>query len=531
MAISGLQTIDVGLQNESTGSDSLYTAFNKINQNFDTVANTANYSNFTGNTGIAVSNNASAGTVDIRNTGVISIIAGTNITVSGGGNGNVTISSAGGSGSGTVTSVGITPVSNSRITVSNTPVTTTGNISIDLANSGVTAGSYTLPEITVDSYGRVTNISNGSSLGSQLTNGNSNVVVGANSDITFGVNGNANILVLNDFGANLTGNLTAGNLSGTLLTGTLTTATQPNITSVGTLTYLIVTGNINSGNIITNNSTSGNIITGNITANGNVRTNVITTGSNTTAGVMTGNWTLSAGSKFSASYATNAGYADIAGYTNTSATATNATNATNANVARTVSNAAQPNITSVGTLGNLIVSGNLNAGNIIGNGSQLTGLGGPAFVATQTIYQNLLNSPSSISSLSLIYNNVSNNIGNGYNSSTGIFTSTKAGFYQVSGSIGINPYANTNAGGAGALVMYHNGNTYAAGPFIQAIQAINGNVSTTVVSQSSLSTVVYLNINDTVQLKLGYITNAASNVWTTETNLVPSSFQAVWIRS
>ena len=29
MAISGLQVIDIGLQNESTGSDSLYTAFNK----------------------------------------------------------------------------------------------------------------------------------------------------------------------------------------------------------------------------------------------------------------------------------------------------------------------------------------------------------------------------------------------------------------------------------------------------------------------------------------------------------------------
>lgn len=37
MAISGNVTINVGLPNESQNSDSLYTAFNKINQNFDTL--------------------------------------------------------------------------------------------------------------------------------------------------------------------------------------------------------------------------------------------------------------------------------------------------------------------------------------------------------------------------------------------------------------------------------------------------------------------------------------------------------------
>ena len=34
MAISGLQTINIGLPNESAGSDSLYTAFNKTKTNF-----------------------------------------------------------------------------------------------------------------------------------------------------------------------------------------------------------------------------------------------------------------------------------------------------------------------------------------------------------------------------------------------------------------------------------------------------------------------------------------------------------------
>ena len=45
MAITGKQSINVGLPNESVGSDSLYTAFTKTNVNFDTLF--ANASNFT----------------------------------------------------------------------------------------------------------------------------------------------------------------------------------------------------------------------------------------------------------------------------------------------------------------------------------------------------------------------------------------------------------------------------------------------------------------------------------------------------
>jgi hypothetical protein len=58
-------------------------------------------------------------------------------------------------------------------------------------------------------------------------------------------------------GINVTGTLTAGNVyansgtvRGSLLTGTLTTAAQPNITSVGTLTSLSVTGNVTANNFI-----------------------------------------------------------------------------------------------------------------------------------------------------------------------------------------------------------------------------------------------------------------------------------------
>ena len=167
MAISGLQVINIGLQNESTGSDSLYTAFSKSKTNFATVFACASpYNTFTGNTGITISNNSTTGTVDILNTGVTQLIAGTGISIDQT-TGNITISSTGGGGGGggTVTSVGVLPASNTRIVVSGSPIVSAGNIQLDLAVSGVTAGVYTTPTLTVDAYGRVTSAASGSVAG------------------------------------------------------------------------------------------------------------------------------------------------------------------------------------------------------------------------------------------------------------------------------------------------------------------------------------------------------------------------------
>lgn len=253
MAISGQQTINVGLPNESTGSDSLYTAFNKIQTNFTTLFSSASpYNTFTAGDGISTNANATTGTVSITNTGVTKIVAGTNIVINQA-NGEVTISSAGGGngGGGTVTSVGVTTASSSRITSVGGPIVSAGNITLDLATTGVIPGTYTYPTVAVDAYGRISNISSGVSVGTVTSVG---VTPGAGIQVTgspITTNGNINIIntgvtrlsagagiILSGANGNVTvsASLTGGTVTSVGLTSSSLTVTGSPITTTGTMT-------------------------------------------------------------------------------------------------------------------------------------------------------------------------------------------------------------------------------------------------------------------------------------------------------
>lgn len=323
--------------------------------------------------------------------------------------------------------------------------------------------------------------------GTALVNGTSNLYVDGSGNVRTSVAGTANVWVVRNTGANLTGTLsvsgnanignvdttvlsasgnitgsnlitsglvnatgngTFGNVSGgnlvsaNFISGTLTTASQPNITSVGILSSLTVTGNVITGNISGNGSalsalTFANITTFttaglttdelylqsitrlNVSANGSSAYNFDQYGSsnnNPTLYVSSGqtiafNLNVSGHpfliqSSNSANYSTGLSHVDTSGTVSTDSSAQGKisgtlywkipygitgnykyqcsvhggmngnivisdANTANLNVSTavtsgTVTTASQPNITSVGTLSSLSVSGNLTAGNLLG---------------------------------------------------------------------------------------------------------------------------------------------------------------------
>jgi hypothetical protein len=161
MSIKGQDNLNIGAQNQQSGSDSLYVAFNKIQNNFTTLFSQAStYNTFVGSNGISTTSNSTSGIVTIVNSGVLNLNPGTGITLSGS-NGNVTVSVSGNVTGALVAGVTNLGITSSSLTISNSPIVSAGNIGIDLPRQNAfAAGTYSAATVTVDQYGRVTNIAN-----------------------------------------------------------------------------------------------------------------------------------------------------------------------------------------------------------------------------------------------------------------------------------------------------------------------------------------------------------------------------------
>lgn len=169
MAISGQENINIGLENQVTGSDSLDVAWHKAQNNFTRLFNTSSpYNTFVGQDGVSAVSDVNTGKVTLTNTGVTGIYAGSGVTVSEA-TGDVIISVTMDGNGNIVAGVTNVAVSSDTLTVTGGPIVSSGIINIDLPmippSPTFAAGEYIAPTLTVDNYGRITAIADTVSTG------------------------------------------------------------------------------------------------------------------------------------------------------------------------------------------------------------------------------------------------------------------------------------------------------------------------------------------------------------------------------
>jgi hypothetical protein len=286
---------------------------------------TANYTTAVLTTA-AQPNITSVGTLSgVTATGVVDLTGASNVSLGAIGNVKVTGGSSGqylqtdGTGNLTWASISTGSLSNGT---SNIQVLSSGNITLSSAgnaNIAVITGTGVNVAGYLTSTGNITGAN--ANLGNAVT---ANYFIGSGANLTSIAGANVTGAVGLATYASTANAVAGGNVSGqvgnALVAGTVYTAAQPNITSVGTLTSLAVTGNVTAGNA-------------------NVTGQLIST-------IATGTSPLVV----------------------TSTTQVANLNAATAGTAATVTTNAQPNITSVGTLTSLIV-GNATANSTFGNGT------------------------------------------------------------------------------------------------------------------------------------------------------------------
>ena len=277
--------------------------------------------------------------------------------------GTLTSLTLGGAISG-VTTLTATTLAGTLSTAAQPNVTSLGTLT-SLTLSGAISGVTTLTATTlagtlstaaqpnVTSLGTLTSLTTSGTI--TLTAAASKIVPGATSLSHRNNADTADNLILTDAGAatfrNTVGGITT--LTATSLAGTLTTAAQPNVTSLGTLTSLTLSGAISGVTTLTATTLSGTLSTA---AQANV-TSLGTLTSLTTSGAIT--LTAAAGKIIpgatSISHRNTADTADNllitdAGAITVRSTIGGVTTLTATSLAGTLTTAAQPNVTSVGIL-------------------------------------------------------------------------------------------------------------------------------------------------------------------------------------
>lgn len=303
-------TANLASNNSAVGNLLTVGANANVTGNLNVTANANITANLSANNG-SIGNLLTVG-ANANVTGNLNVTANANVT------GNVTASrliSNIATGTAPLTVTSTTRVANLNVTYANVsdfavvtsqstgiyyPVLVNGSSTANYAlaaNSGISANIANGSLIATTIIGNLTGNVTGNLTGNVSGNISGTIVApGANTQVIFNDSGNVNATSGFTFnkstnGLSLTGNANVGNIgaaagvftanvtagnvyanSGTigagLLTGTLTTAAQPNITSVGTLTSLSVTGNAAAGNLTTTGvvSATGNVSGANITA-------------------------------------------------------------------------------------------------------------------------------------------------------------------------------------------------------------------------------------------------------------------------
>ena len=159
-----------------------------------------------------------------------------------------------------------------------------------------------------------------------------------------------------------------GNIEATTISGSLTTASQANITTVGTLGSLAVTGNITAGNVDGGNTVKGNYLISNsgcVSVNGAMIAFNSGTGA---AGIFSSLATdINLGLSANITMGSSSGNVTAQGNLIVNGNISTTSNISGSLITGTLTTSAQPNVTSLGTLTGLTISGNVTSNNAVAN--------------------------------------------------------------------------------------------------------------------------------------------------------------------